>query len=112
MLGGEGADKLKGGLGNDTLIGGQGYDSLWGGSGQDTFVLSKGVPGQLAYDRIFDFTDGEDRIQIGSGMNTSRIRIMNFESSSGDAWVFEGNNLRAKVTGAAGNLEVQDNFLV
>lgn len=58
LIGGTNDDILVGDAGADTLIGGLGADSLAGGEGADVFRLSgRG-------DIIFDFTGGEDKIQL------------------------------------------------
>jgi len=66
LLGDAGTDTLKGGDGNDRLEGGRDADVLTGGDGADTFVLAA-LPGR---DRITDFRDGIDRIEIRSGANS------------------------------------------
>ncbi|MEL7100677.1 MAG: calcium-binding protein [Pseudomonadota bacterium] len=58
--GGAGRDLLTGGAANDTIDGGAGHDTLTGGAGRDTFVFAMGG----GRDRITDFTDDEDTIQI------------------------------------------------
>ena len=78
VLGGDGGDIVTGGIGNDTLwgeagedwlsgsdgndslIGGAGFDALTGGAGADIFVAGPSMGGDL----IFDFTDGQDRIDV------------------------------------------------
>ncbi|CAK27603.1 Uncharacterized protein wiht hemolysin-type calcium-binding regions [Synechococcus sp. RCC307] len=104
LIGGRGNDRLKGGSGNDKLLGGQGNDKLWGQGGRDTFVLSEGA----GYDRIMDFRNGQDRIQLGSGVDNLRIN----NHRNGHAYVYEGRDLMAVVNGAAGDLQEKDNFLV
>ena len=78
-------------------------DQLWGGAGSDTFVLSEGA----GYDRIRDFRDGVDRLQVGAGVDNLKVQNRN-----GHAFVYEGKDLMAIVNGAAGDLQVKDNFLV
>ena len=58
-----GNDRLYGGTGNDLLIGGGGKDRVWGQAGRDTFRIQSGT----GYTIIKDFSDGADRIQLGSG---------------------------------------------
>ena len=58
--GGRGNDIIAGKNGDDILIGGIGFDTLYGGGGDDIFKLTEGD----GYDRIRDFTKGEDRINI------------------------------------------------
>lgn len=63
LIGGGGNDSLSGGNGNDTLAGGAGRDTLTGGLGADHFALVRGGPNA---DRITDFTDGQDRLQLSA----------------------------------------------
>ncbi len=65
LLGGEGADSLSGGAGLDRLTGGTQGDALRGGLGADRFVFAAGD----GTDRILDWQDGQDRIEIASGAN-------------------------------------------
>ncbi len=66
LMGEAGADVLIGDNGNDILIGGQGEDTLTGGQGVDTFVLTIGE----GADRILDFDDGEDQLDLDElGLN-------------------------------------------
>ena len=58
--GGEGADTMWGGAGDDVLHGGADDDTLIGDEGADTFVFAAGH----GNDRIRDFTDGEDLIDL------------------------------------------------
>lgn len=61
LFGGAGADRLAGGSGNDRLMDGAGKgDVLSGGSGSDVFILAD----DGARDRITDFEDGLDRIDL------------------------------------------------
>ena len=72
LSGGTGNDYIDGGLNNDLLIGGEGVDDLRGGIGADTFRLSAG----RGYDRIMDFRDGTDKIEIRAidGLNNVTVR--------------------------------------
>ena len=57
-------NKITGNIGRNILDGGLGKDVLTGLAGADTFKLSKLTDSLLAtYDRITDFTFGEDKIQ-------------------------------------------------
>ena len=62
LYGGVGDDRIKGGDGNDTIYGGAGDDRIYGGAGNDTFVV--GI--NHGNDRIKDFTDGEDTIDLSA----------------------------------------------
>ena len=69
LFGGNGSDNISGGAGEDILIGGAGGDHLLGGSENDIFrfdsvrhiTTKKG-----ADDRIVDFAQGEDKIDLSS----------------------------------------------
>jgi serralysin len=66
LVGNSGNDRLDGGAGADTLRGGTGTDTLTGGAGADRFDwdsashIGKGSAG----DKVVDFTQGEDRIDL------------------------------------------------
>jgi len=62
LRGGAGDDVLIGGAGDDVLIGGPGNDRVQGGAGADTFVFDSHGAGDLI--RIYNFTLGEDRLQL------------------------------------------------
>lgn len=63
LRGGAGSDRLKGGAQGDFLQGDKGNDVLIGGAGADVFFFRTGV----GSDRIVDFQDGRDLIEIGRG---------------------------------------------
>lgn len=60
VKGGSGDDRVKGDAGHDYLDGGSGSDHYWGDEGNDTFVFKK----DGAYDKIHDFGEGADKIDI------------------------------------------------
>lgn len=60
LFGGEGDDALSGGAGDDRLFGGEGENVFTGGAGDDVFVIGP----DSGDERIVDFTDGEDRIDL------------------------------------------------
>jgi len=103
LLGGSGNDRLYGSSGNDKLVGGAGYDRLYGGSGSDTFVLTKGS----GYDRIMDFRNGQDRIEIGSSVDSLSIR-----NRGRNANIYDGSDLLAVVQNGANQLQQKGEFLV
>ena len=103
LVGHTGNDFLSGGTGNDILFGGTGVDTIYGGANSDKFVLSAGA----GFDRIMDFTKGEDGITFGAG-----VQDLNIQNNFGNALIYKGTDLLAVVKGAAGDLEVQGNFLV
>jgi hypothetical protein len=71
MYGGEDNDTLTGCQGDDILYGDLGNDSLIGGSGNDIFVLNSGQ----GFDRIADFTVGQDLIGLSGGLSFSLLEI-------------------------------------
>ena len=71
IFGGEGEDWLYGDAGDDRLIGGGGDDRLTGGAGDDTLTGGEGADAFVVKaghgdDRITDFTDGEDAIDLSA----------------------------------------------
>lgn len=89
LHGGSGADVLYGYTGNDILNGALGNDRMAGGAGADTFIFTDG------YDRVMDFTDDVDTIQIsqsvaGYGMDADDVLAIG-EIINGNA-VFDFGN--------------------
>ncbi|MDX2215820.1 MAG: Calx-beta domain-containing protein [Oculatellaceae cyanobacterium bins.114] len=78
LNGGSGYDHLMGGSGNDILNGGRDKDTITGGSGNDIFVLSPGNGSKTVRktDVITDFTDGQDRFRLDSGLTFARLSIV------------------------------------
>ncbi len=67
LYGGADNDLLFGGSQNDFLYGGAGRDVMTGGAGADRFVftaVSDSPLGTAVFDRIADFTNGQDRINL------------------------------------------------
>lgn len=65
LIGKNSKDDLFGGDGDDILIGGGGPDQLWGNGGNDRFTLEDYKDSNLEkYDRIEDFGEGNDVIDI------------------------------------------------
>jgi Ca2+-binding RTX toxin-like protein len=103
--GGAGDDRLIGGGGADTLIGAAGDDSITGGGGADIFVLAPG-PGGTAIDAgddlIFDFSVGEDRVDLGGrGLSFADLQVETsyaefpggFRVATGTLVTFEGGTV-------------------
>ena len=101
--GGAGKDKLKGGNGDDWLVGGEGIDKVNGGGGNDVFYVVEGK----GFDVIQDFTKGEDEIQF----EITNLGV-SVENNLGDAWIFQGDDLLAKVLGAGDTLEIGSGIIV
>ena len=72
------ANVLNGAVGNDTLVGRGGSDVLTGGSGSDRFVFANWD----GNDRITDFQNGLDRIEIG-GPTTGFRDLSVYNSAEG-----------------------------
>jgi Ca2+-binding RTX toxin-like protein len=81
IQGGAGADQLNGMGGNDMLIGGSGADLLQGGTGADQFRY---LGGETGYDRIIDFTSGQDKIAL-SGTGLVHTAVVDFISTGAPA---------------------------
>lgn len=72
LVGGDGADALYGKRGNDTLVGGRGADFLFGGGGADILFGQHGndtLRGGSGRD-ILSGDDGNDRLEGGKGSDT------------------------------------------
>ncbi|MCU0526606.1 MAG: hypothetical protein MUF72_17485 [Elainella sp. Prado103] len=96
LLGGAGDDQLEGGNGDDLLNGGRGRDILFGGKGRDRFVLLGNNNG----DRIRDFQDGIDRLDLPDRIPLNSVDIL----QKGQNTVLQaGKNEIAVLVGVAAN---------
>ncbi len=86
LSGGGGDDTLRGGPGDDMIIDGLGNDVLYGDAGNDTFVLAAG---NGAGNRIMDYMDGEDLIDI-SAWGVTNFDDLNIWYNSGGTSTFIG----------------------
>ena len=91
LSGDSGHDYISGGIGDDELVGGTGYDRLRGGLGADKFRLLTGY----GYDRILDFQDGEDQLQVKAIDGLDNVSVTN--GVGGHARVYNDNDLIAIV---------------
>lgn len=71
LEGGSGVDNLSGGPGDDTLVGGENGDIFHGGDGNDVFVIQledhdPTDPFTNGNDFVFDFTSGEDKLDLSN----------------------------------------------
>ena len=71
LFGGTGNDLLNGGGGADRMDGGRGRDGFTGGAGRDVFVFNLGD----GTDRITDFAEGVDRINIAAAASLSDLQF-------------------------------------
>ncbi len=115
----DGDDTVRGDTGADVITGGLGRDALYGGEGADTFVYSRladsyrnyDAGGLTATDTIYDFTPGQDRIDVsalgflglGNGENHTLYMTLNeagdktyIKSATPDA---EGNRFEIALSG-------------
>ena len=103
LTGGSGKDRLYGGSGNDVLIGGGGKDRVWGQRGRDTFRVERGD----GYMIIEDFTNGQDKIQLGSGSSGLKLK-----TRGDDVLLYQRGDLMAIVEDSAGDLQQRGDYLV
>ena len=97
LLGSVGADTLNGGAGDDRLHDGAGSDVLTGGAGADVFVFTR----DGALDRITDFTDGQDLIDLGDWGRIYTAQVLQIVATSTGAEIIYGDE-RLIVTSATG----------
>ncbi len=88
LLGGSGKDSLKGHGGADTLDGGGGDDRLFGGGNGDVFKFGP----KSGADRIFDFEDGKDQVNLTAFKFASVDKAKSFAKNSKGDVVFTFNN--------------------
>jgi hypothetical protein len=99
LSGGGGGDVLSGGGGDDTLSGVRGSDTLTGGEGADVFVfaLVAATNGRAETDVITDYTAGEDRVALETGVTVTLTEVI-----AGDTWLtLSGDGDRIQVQGIA-----------
>jgi len=110
VFGGRGDDDLDGGNGDDKLGGGRDDDELTGGLGQDVFVFKL----KAGDDRITDFEDGIDRIDLTAYKVTANA-VDQVISNVGNDAVVDLDQLGGKGTllldAAAGDLDSADFLL-
>ncbi|QQP89228.1 cadherin-like domain-containing protein [Skermanella sp. TT6] len=84
IRGGAGNDVIKAGAGNDIITGGTGVDELTGGAGSDTFVFSSEDTGAGVGNRdvVFDFTIGQDKIDLQSVEGVARFTDLDISVGS------------------------------
>jgi Ca2+-binding RTX toxin-like protein len=82
IYGGDGDDQLFGMFDNDTIFGGRGSDRisgdhgndiLHGGAGADVFVFTSLA--RREYDRITDFEQGADKIELSRSLSYGSLQI-------------------------------------
>ena len=98
LLGGAGADTLTGGGGEDRLHDGAGSDVLAGGAGADVFIFAR----DGATDRITDFTDGQDLIDVRDWGRIYSAQSLLITPTATGAEISYGDE-RLIITSATGN---------
>jgi len=87
LYGGSGKDKINGGCGDDIIHGGAGADILIGGKGKDVFVyLSAAESNLCAWDRILDFKQGYDKIDLAALLGATDLIWGNQTATMNGAW--------------------------
>jgi Ca2+-binding RTX toxin-like protein len=108
LFGHGGTDTLQGQGGNDILVGGAGSDILTGGAGADIFrFLSRSDSEKAGKDRIMDFTQGEDKIDLtGLGFKgltdirvTDGLLKIEFNSNVGRTYVGDDHGFSFTING-------------
>ncbi len=111
LFGGTGRDYLLGGTGKDHLHGGQGNDVLTGGNGEgvfdgheDVFVFGLSSDGYGGFDRIKDFENGIDRLDL------SLFGFTDFDTQVAPLAVSRGDGADTRIKFAQGDVLYIDNF--
>ncbi|MEG4631211.1 DUF4347 domain-containing protein [Microcoleus sp. AR_TQ3_B6] len=107
LYGGENNDSLTGGEGDDILYPELGNDILTGGSGNDIFVLNSGQ----GFDRIADFTLGQDLIGLSSGLSFGQLEITQNSQGTIIKNILTGEELGVMI-GVTANAITSANFLL
>ena len=120
MLGNAGGDSLTGGLGNDVLFGNNGADTLDGGAGGvdqlfgggndgavDVFIFADGS----GVDRVRDFEDGFDILDVSEITGVAGIGDLSFSSTATNTMIQAGAEMIVLVNwldGVDGDLTADD----
>lgn len=108
LFGGNGADLIRGQAGRDTLVGQKGNDLLVGGDGADRFVFREGD----GFDRIQDFTSGEDRLDVRS-FDFDSFDDLNFQTINNTVYLFLSEDQSIEFTGIHDIADIQiDDVLI
>lgn len=97
LLGSAAADTLNGAAGDDRIYDGAGSDVLTGGAGADVFVFNR----DGALDRITDFTDGQDLIDLRDWGRIYTAQVLQILPTATGAEIIYGDE-RVIVTSATG----------
>ena len=113
LFGDGGHDRIDGGRGRDLIDGGAGKDVLFGGRGADVFVFEKGD----GRDRIRDFEDDRDTIEISAALIRGKAAIGNLLDRHGedlgrDVALDFGQHGRIVVEDVADLKDLRDDILI
>ncbi len=97
LIGSTSADAISAGAGEDFLHDGAGADTLTGGAGADVFIFSR----DGAVDRIMDFQDGVDRIDVTDWGRMYTSQVLTITSTATGAEIVYGDE-RLIVTSSTG----------
>lgn len=89
IIGSGAAETLQGGAGDDFIHDGGGADVLLGGAGADVFVFAA----DGAQDRIADFTDGVDRIDLSAWGRVYSASALTIQGTATGARISYGNEV-------------------
>lgn len=109
LFGTDGANRLFGAGGDDLLRGRKGDDELKGGGGADVFVFDR----KGDRDRIVDFEDDVDTIQLGGSLGLSgRDAAMACTRQVGNDVVFDFGKRDVLVVEDAAKADLRDDLLL
>jgi len=109
LMGEDGDDTILGGGGKDRLVGGADDDSLTGGAKRDTFVYNGNL--DEGEDRITDFENGIDRIEI-AGESFADLKIQKAGGGSNARVVLDSGTEILLVGVSKGDLDASDFIFV
>jgi len=106
LFGGDENDTLAGGLGNDTLGGEAGADLQRGDAGFDVFTIALlSDSTNTAFDRILDFTQGQDHVDINA-LNFTSIQAGISSNASTLGYYFNPTFTRTFVEDSTGTFKI------
>ncbi|MCC1493628.1 calcium-binding protein [Cognatishimia sp. F0-27] len=107
LFGEGGSDELNGAGARDLLYGGPGNDTLIGGTGNDVFVFAPGWDN----DRITDFEDGADRLDVSALPGINAPGDLNFLDIGADLRIDAGGADTILLAGMAGTTLTSADFI-
>jgi Ca2+-binding RTX toxin-like protein len=86
LVGDRGNDQIEGGRGADTFVGGAGDDGLAAGENDGAVDVFFFAPDH-GHDRVFGFTDGIDKIELGGGLSFEDLSLTSTTSEENEVSV-------------------------